>query len=254
MRKIEVAKPAAVDGVLAKMVARAREALSQIAAEDEIGDHERVAAEGERVVTHFFACKKPGYVGWHWAVTMSRIPRSRTGTVCEAVLLPGDGALLAPAWVPWAQRLAPGDGGEDDVLPLIEDDPNLMEGYQATGEEDADRLALYELGLGRPRVLAPEGVDSAAKRWNRSRGSVHSIGDVDTEEHCGSCGYLLLLAGSLRQHFGVCANPWSEADGSTVSLNHSCGAHSQTDMPHTTNSWHITPAHVDDTSLDIVEQ
>lgn len=40
------------------------------------------------------------YRGWRWAVTLSRdVPRSRTSaTVCEMELLPGEEALLAPAW------------------------------------------------------------------------------------------------------------------------------------------------------------
>ena len=32
-------------------------------------------------------------------------------TVDESVLLPGPGALLAPDWVPWQDRLRPGDVG-----------------------------------------------------------------------------------------------------------------------------------------------
>ncbi len=38
-------------------------------------------------------------------------------------------ALLAPAWVPWHERLRPGDLSVGDVLPSTEDDPRLAPAY-----------------------------------------------------------------------------------------------------------------------------
>ena len=38
------------------------------------------------------------------------------------------------------------------------------------------------------------------------------------------------MAGALRAVFGVCANEWSPSDGRVVSLDHGCGAHSETDV------------------------
>src|SRR5699024_12803958 len=52
-----------------------------------------------------------------------------------------------------------------DVLPYVADDERLEHGYEATDDEEADRIALWELGLGRPRVLSPEGRSEAAQRW-----------------------------------------------------------------------------------------
>ena len=37
-------------------------------------------------------------------------------------------------------------------------------------------------------------------------------------------------SGVLRSMFGVCANAWSPSDGTVVSLDHGCGAHSEVDM------------------------
>ena len=45
-----------------------------------------------------------GYPGWHWTVSVAELPDEEP-TVLEAELLPGDGALLAPDWVPWSERL-----------------------------------------------------------------------------------------------------------------------------------------------------
>src|SRR6185369_14267603 len=113
-----VATPTAkLDQACAGAVDDARAAIM----DEHVGDHLGVAAEGERVVTHLFDCTLPGYRGWRWAVTVTRISRSKHVTVCETVLLPGDEALLAPAWVPWQERLQPGDLGVGDLLPTRAD-------------------------------------------------------------------------------------------------------------------------------------
>jgi hypothetical protein len=45
--------------------------------------------------------------------------------------------------------------------------------------------------------------------------------------HCGTCGFYLPLAGSLRAAFGVCGNEITDSDGEVVSVEYGCGAHSQ---------------------------
>ena len=110
--------------------------------------------DGERLGTHSFACPMPGYVGWYWNVTLARVPRSRTATVCETGLLPGEGALLAQAWVPWAERLAPGDlGPTDRAAVTTRADERLIPGHVATGDPEIDRVATIELGLDRERIM-----------------------------------------------------------------------------------------------------
>lgn len=195
-------------------------------------------------MTHQFACTSAGYRGWRWSVTLARAPRAKVPTVCESCLLPGDDAIQAPQWLPWSQRLRPGDVGTTDVLPYQHDDERLQFGYEATGREpsadeanggahantDADALALYELGLGRKRVLSPQGRSDAAQRWyDGDRGPRAEVA-VAASATCSSCGFLTLLAGSLRQAFGACTNGWSPEDGKVVSLDHGCGAHSETDV------------------------
>ena len=91
-----------------------------------VGEHLEAVAVSDRVVTHFFACLDRAYIGWHWAVTVARAPRSKVITVDESELLPGPDALLAPAWVPWQDRLRPGDVGIGDLLPASADDERLV--------------------------------------------------------------------------------------------------------------------------------
>ena len=93
------------DAVLSEAVDLARSALTEITEEEQIGDHLSAAAEGERLVAHRFAAHRPGYRGWEWFVTLARAPRSKKVTVCAGGLRPGEDALLAPEWVPWAERV-----------------------------------------------------------------------------------------------------------------------------------------------------
>ncbi|GAA1808749.1 DUF3027 domain-containing protein [Nesterenkonia flava] len=94
------------DTVLAEAQELARTALAEIAPQDQIGEHLSISADGDRLLTHRFAASKPGYHGWEWFVTLARAPRSKKPTVCELGLLPGAGALLAPEWVPWSERVS----------------------------------------------------------------------------------------------------------------------------------------------------
>lgn len=246
---MSVIKP---DATLVGAVGVAHTSLVDVADPGTVGDHLGVQMEADRLATHRFACTAAAYRGWTWAVTVARAPRSRKVTVCEINLLPDDDALLAPAWVPYAERIAPGDLGPGDVLPYAQDDPNLQSGFEATGDEDVDELAQWELGLGRARVLSPEGRERAAQRWYEGR---HGPKDPVAERaraHCGTCGYYLPLAGGLRLVFGVCANAWSPSDGQVVSLDHGCGAHSETDTP-SRPPVTIPPPLVDDLVVDVLQ-
>ena len=127
------ARPKA-DAVLAAAVEPARRELLEATKGEGVGEHVGFTLDAERLGTHWFAATLPGYGGWNWAVTVTRAPRSKSATVCESQLLPGDGAILSPEWLPWAERLAPGDVGPGDVTPKVNDDPNLEAGFEATGE------------------------------------------------------------------------------------------------------------------------
>lgn len=98
-----------VDEILAAAKDVALQGVREIAPAHAIGLVHHVRAEEERLSTHLFECSLPGYRGWFWFATLSRAPRSRVATICEVGLLPGDDALIAPDWVPWADRVRPED-------------------------------------------------------------------------------------------------------------------------------------------------
>ena len=214
-----------LDAVCAAAVELAA-AAARADAGEAVGEHLGVRAEGDRVVTHFFAATVPGYTGWRWAVTVARASRSRVVTVDEVVLLPGDGALLAPEWVPWSERLRPSDLGVGDLLPTPADDDRLAPAYLLSNDPQVESVA-FELGLGRARVLSGLGRDEAAERWYAGAGGPNTPMATHAPAHCGTCGFFLPIAGSLRAVFGACGNEFSPRDGAVVAVDSGCGAHSE---------------------------
>lgn len=224
--------PAKADPLLLAAVDEALAALLEGVDGSTVGEHLGAVAEGDRVVTHLFASTDPGYVGWRWAVTITRAPRQKTVTVDEVVLLPGDTAVRAPEWVPWRDRMAAGDLGPGDLVPVAEDDPRLVPGY-LVGDQALDgtsareqREVTREVGLGRELVLSIEGREEAAERWyDGPHGPDDPIAKV-APARCLTCGFLVRISGPLSAEFGLCANVASPSDGHAVSYDHGCGAHS----------------------------
>lgn len=249
------------DRLCAEAVDLARTAAEEAAAPGVVGEHAGHVSEGDRVVTHFFECKELGYRGWRWAVTVARASRAKIVTLDEVVLLPGPDALLAPEWVPWSERLRPGDMGPGDLLPTDAEDLRLEPGFSGEDEpspaspvseemaelveaEDAEvaggvpaslpvvptrgsiASVAEELGMRRARVLSRYGLHVAADRWEESYGSKTPMAQA-APASCVSCGFLQPIGGSLGQAFGVCANEFSPADGRVVSLAYGCGGHSE---------------------------
>ncbi|MET0765268.1 MAG: DUF3027 domain-containing protein [Blastococcus sp.] len=255
--------------VLAAAVELARAAAVETAGDPElVGDHLGATAEpaapetaevapealGE-VLTHTFASRQPGYLGWHWAVTVARVPGEDEVTVDEVVLLPGEQALLAPAWVPWQERLRPGDLSVGDVLPSTEDDPRLVPAYTADDDsaDDAEgSVVAFEIGLGRERVMSREGRLDAVNRWATGDFGPGAPMARQAPGPCATCGFFLPLAGSLRQSVGVCANAYSPADGHVVTVDYGCGAHSQATLVVDEAVEVVTSARYDTSDFDVL--
>lgn len=221
------------DSVLAAAVDEARAALLLETDPTDVGEHLGPIAEGEHVVTHLFACARKGYVGWRWSVSVARASRHKQVTVDEIVLIPGDDAIVAPPWVPYRERIQPGDLSPGDLLPVEDDDPRLVPTY-LFGEDDLSdddkaeiRDVAAELGLGRVRTLSIEGREQAAQRWYDGEGGPESALAQSAPDSCDTCGFLVRLAGPLSRTFGVCANGSANDDGRVVSMDHGCGAHSE---------------------------
>lgn len=223
-----------LDGACAEAVELAHAAAVRRAGVLEVGEHRGVYPEDIRVATHLFDCVHPGYPGWQWSVTVARASRARVVTVSEVTLVPGDGALLAPRWVPWAERIGPKDLTAGVLAPAATDDARLEPGYTggefATDVEPAEasqiRAIVAEFGLGRERVLSLEGRDEAAERWLEGPGGPDNQMTQQAPALCETCGFFVPLTGSLGRLFGACTNELSPTDAAVVSRDHGCGGHS----------------------------
>lgn len=204
-----------------------------MAGPDRVGQHVGADTESDRIVTHLFECLDPAYEGWRWGVTVVRAARAKVVTVSESVLLPGPDSLLAPEWVPWRDRVRPGDLGVGDLLPTRGDDERLVPAVALAGD---DGVTDWDEGAGpaetgRARELSAIGRDTAAARWYSSEHGPSTPLAHAAPGPCLTCGFMVRLSGPLGQAFGVCANEYAPDDGRVVSTDHGCGAHSEATMP-----------------------
>ncbi|WP_434969093.1 DUF3027 domain-containing protein [Microbacterium sp. bgisy207] len=128
-------------------------ALHEITPAATVGPAAGYTVEADGVVSLRFETTLRGYPGWFWTVSVARVDDEQP-TVLEAELLPGDGALLAPEWVPWAVRLADyqaaqaalvadaesGDAADSDDESDVEDDDDLDDLDVEDFDEDGSRL------------------------------------------------------------------------------------------------------------------
>ena len=215
-------------GVLNAAADTARAAVVEFSG-DTVGEYLGVTYEDTNAATHRFLANLPGYQGWQWAVVVAAYPGADHATISEVVLVPGPTALLAPQWVPWEQRIKPGDLSPGDLLAPSADDPRLVPGFLLSGDPAADDVAA-EIGFGRRHVLSAWGRTDAAQRWRDGEHGPQSAMARSTRRICRDCGFLLPLAGSLGAMFGVCGNELA-ADGHVVDFTYGCGAHSDTPAP-----------------------
>jgi hypothetical protein len=115
--------------------ALALSALVDLAPMDAVGPLVATHAEPDGITVLQFTCGLAGYPGWLWTVALATIDGDEP-TVVEAELLPDQGALVAPEWVPWsvrlteyleAQRKAVEEGtlSETEVIEVIDDEDLL---------------------------------------------------------------------------------------------------------------------------------
>lgn len=244
---LEVA-PGELGPLLTGAVDAARAAIEELSG-GSVGEYLGVTHEDPTSATHRFLADLPGYRGWQWAVVVAAYPGAERATISELVLVPGPTALLAPQWVPWDQRVKPGDLGPGDLLAPPADDPRLVPGFLLSGDPEVDETAA-EVGFGRRQVLSQWGRMDAAQRWHDGDFGPDSTMARSTKRVCRDCGFFLPLAGALGPMFGVCSNELA-ADGHVVDFTYGCGAHSDTPAPAGTGSPLYDP--YDDGVIEVAE-
>lgn len=82
-----------------------QQALDEIAPAGAVGEVHDALQIGEQVVAIRYASNLDAYPDWLWTASLATVDPENP-TVLELALLPTEPSLLAPAWVPWADRLA----------------------------------------------------------------------------------------------------------------------------------------------------
>ncbi|PPG29919.1 DUF3027 domain-containing protein [Pseudoclavibacter sp. RFBB5] len=134
-------------------------ALLDVTPASELGELVAVVPEtDDGVYTLQYTTRLPGYPDWRWNVSLVRLVDQAEPTVLEVELLPGDGALLAPSWVPWSDRLADYEAAqllEAGEAAEVGDEP-----AEATGEEPAPKSSKR---IRRTRTRRRIGADGTAE-------------------------------------------------------------------------------------------
>ena len=115
----------------------ARTALLEVTPESTVGQPVGTVDEGDGVVSVLFSNRMPGYPGWRWTVSVAQVDGDEP-TVLEVELMPGDGSLIAPDWVPWAERMAEYRAGQDEDGDDEGDDSDDDEDDDLDDDEEAD--------------------------------------------------------------------------------------------------------------------
>jgi hypothetical protein len=98
----------------------ARAALAEITTPDTVGELTSEVKEDDGAITVTFAAAMLGYPGWHWTVSLAQLDGEEP-SVLETELMPGDGSLLAPDWVPWSERLADWEAAQAAIAETADD-------------------------------------------------------------------------------------------------------------------------------------
>ncbi|MCY1717914.1 DUF3027 domain-containing protein [Microbacterium sp. SL62] len=110
-------------------------ALHEITPASTVGPAAGYTAEDDGAVSLRFHTRLAGYPGWFWTVSVAVVDDSEP-TVLEVELLPGDGALLAPDWVPWATRLAEYQAAQ--AAAAVDDDSDDDDDDEDADDDDSD--------------------------------------------------------------------------------------------------------------------
>jgi DUF3027 family protein len=160
--------------------ALALQALAEVTDPASVGELIEVAEPEPGVRDLVFACRLPGYVAWRWIVSTARIGDAAP-TVLEVELLPGEGALVAPPWVPWAERLAEWRRQHPDEHPPGEPVDDADEADETDDAEHDDESDLDEDDL-----AIDDGLDeldeAELEGEDRSEGVAQAAGETSVDD------------------------------------------------------------------------
>jgi len=144
----------------------ARSALFEITEAETVGAVAGLVDDADGVIEVLFVSTMSGYPGWRWNVSLSTLDGDAP-SVLETDLVPGEGALLAPDWVPWADRMADyraaqvdaagedseSDEDDEDESDLLDSDDEEIDGLDFEDDDDDDDSDVDDIvGDGEPEA------------------------------------------------------------------------------------------------------
>ncbi len=167
----------------------ARAGLLEITDAKTVGDAFARVDEVDGVVSVLFHCTLDGYPGWHWTVSLAAVD-GEAPTVLEAELQPGQGALLAPDWVPWADRLAEYQASQEAEEDSDEDDDDSDDDEDFDDEDDESDGEDEDLGDAGDDVYDGVDVDELApgSEDHEEQGGADEDADDDGDDHLDADG------------------------------------------------------------------
>jgi len=160
----------------------AEAALDEVAPAGAVGDVVD-AVDEQGVLALRYRSQLSGYPDWLWTVTLATDDEGAQ-TVLEVALLPGEGSLVAPDWVPWADRLAEylaakqaaGDDADDDDE---DDDESDEDDESDAGEDDDDDHGFGDFD---ERDLVSDDADDDGLDVDGHAGAASTAEDEDEDE------------------------------------------------------------------------
>jgi hypothetical protein len=114
-------------------------ALLEITDASTVGDPAGETDEGDGVVSVLFDSAMAGYPGWKWTVSVAEV-EGEAPTALEVELMPAEGALLSPDWVPWSDRLADYKAAQLEAGEEVEGDESADDDSESDDEDDDDDI------------------------------------------------------------------------------------------------------------------
>lgn len=109
---------------------------------EEVGEYLQRIDLDDNVTDFRFRCLKKGYEGWLWSVTLYHDIEMNSWSVNESSLIPTEDSLLAPAWIPWKDRLEASDLSVTDSLGTDPDDPRMEAGVKESQGAEVDSMQI----------------------------------------------------------------------------------------------------------------
>jgi hypothetical protein len=154
---------------------------------EEVGEYLQSIDLGDSVTDFRFKCLKKGYEGWQWSVTLYHDIEMHVWSVNESSLVPTEDALLAPAWIPWKDRLEASDLSVMDSLGTDPDDPRMELGVGEAQSTETDSAQTGETNQGDRLIADTSLVDT--ENGNRSNHSGDTVSaDQQVSQNLGLAG------------------------------------------------------------------